>query len=88
MTRAVPIDTEALFRLHRQGLSLKQLAEALNCGECAIRRNLRTLGLFQPKARKIAPVPSYVETTRVYRDPCTYCGVRGDIGCVHNREAA
>lgn len=25
---------------------------------------------------------------RVDRDPCTYCGTRGDIGCKHRRAAA
>lgn len=25
---------------------------------------------------------------RVDRDPCTYCGVRGDVGCRHQRRAA
>ena len=24
----------------------------------------------------------------VDRDPCTYCGIRADIGCKHNRWAA
>ena len=25
---------------------------------------------------------------RVDRDPCVYCGVRGDFGCAHNQRAA
>lgn len=25
---------------------------------------------------------------RVERDPCTFCGVRGDIGCQHQRRSA
>ncbi len=29
------------------------------------------------------PADRYVD-----RDPCGFCGVRGDIGCVHNRRAA
>lgn len=28
------------------------------------------------------------ESRYLQRDPCTYCGVRGDIGCRHNRRAA
>lgn len=28
------------------------------------------------------------ELTRVYRDPCPRCGVRGDIGCKHQEASA
>lgn len=29
-----------------------------------------------------------LEARRVNRDPCTYCAVRADVGCKHNRWAA
>lgn len=32
-----------------------------------------------------AAMAAQAETLRVDRDPCTYCGVRADIGCKHQR---
>jgi DNA-binding transcriptional regulator YhcF (GntR family) len=29
-------------------------------------------------------LPAAVPLTRVYREPCPKCGVRGDIGCAHS----
>lgn len=36
----------------------------------------------------ISHAAAQAEQPRVYRDPCFRCGVRGDIGCEHQRAAA
>lgn len=93
-----PVDHDTLRRLYREGLTFEQLAEALECGVSAIRRNLQQLGLYEK--RKGTPrrplkrmftkkhAEDLLSGTFVDRDPCGFCGVRGDIGCVHNRRAA
>ncbi len=35
------------------------------------------------RTARLAAIKAEAELLRVYRDPCTRCGVRGDVGCRH-----
>lgn len=94
------LDLKKLEALFVGGMLLPDIATALNCQVPTVRRRLGELGLlhrhergprgddkrqkpilFTAKADTLPPVI-------IDRDPCTYCGVRGDIGCKHNRRLA
>lgn len=43
----------------------------------------------RPGARQSSPAsadPADESRPRVDRDPCTFCGVRGDVGCKHRKD--
>lgn len=44
--------------------------------------------LIAERVRRIEQERRSAEALVVDRNPCTYCGVRGDVGCKHNRWAA
>lgn len=84
----------------RDGLEPKQIAERFGVNPPAIRARLKEAGVYavDPKAvangskggapkRKLSGdnrIPT-AHLVRVDRDPCTFCGVRGDVPCRHRR---
>lgn len=102
MTLAVsPADIAAEWR---RGAKAPELARKYGCSEPTIYRVLRRAGCGdlirahrpQSPRQKRAPNSAAMsrepigaaDQPRVERDPCTYCGVRADVGCQHNRSAA
>lgn len=46
-----------------------------------------TSGFMYHRVSLIHQREAHAESLRVFRDPCTYCGTRADIGCKHRRTA-
>ena len=88
-----------LEKLFLKGATLEALAIALNVQIPTIRRHLGEMGLLRrhetgPRDRGNIQKPilfapaNELPTTFIDRDPCGFCGVRGDIGCRHSRRIA
>ena len=94
---SVTSDIDMVCRLYRHAVAAGEdpsavvgmLAEMRGVQRPAIWRNLRAGGVLPPygvgRARGTKPrtrtTPNYEDAPRVHRDPCSRCGVRGDIGC-------
>lgn len=77
---------EQICALYSTGSDIDQVVTILDCDKSYAYRVLGDAGLRDPvynRASRIAP-----DAPRVNRDPCTFCNVRADIGCRHNRIAA
>lgn len=92
------IDQARLEALFLGGSTLPEIATALGCQIPTVRRHLGNLGLMyrhergpRPDDHKQKPILFVVKDVPppiyINRDPCTYCGVRGEIGCKHSRRA-
>lgn len=84
----------ARWLYEEKGLTPAEIASRLNITNPAAYNALRRAGAklgtkrfsqagAEGRTKAFAVVPTPVE-----RDPCTYCGVRADVGCKHNRRAA
>jgi hypothetical protein len=64
------------------------IADAVGVLRPYVLRCLFLAGLRQKTVVSIDWLPEKDLPPRVHRDPCTYCNVRADVGCRHNRWAA
>jgi len=96
-----PINPRAVNRSHLEelfvgGHSIMAISETLNVQIATIRRHLGEMGLLQrykhgPRDPNDTQKPilfaaaNELPTTFIDRDPCGFCGVRGDIWCKHKR---
>lgn len=80
--------TERVARLYRENASVSEIAVTVGLARSTVRERLRSVGLLQPvsKSRRQEDEEEILRhAVRVDRDPCSFCGVRGDIGCSHRR---
>jgi hypothetical protein len=90
------------LRLFASGMTCAEIANSLGVERPAIRKRLIKAGVWKPNkvnaARgmkgalkqagrpKLPPAPP-VEAMMADREPCSWCGVRADYGCRHQRIA-
>lgn len=78
---------ETAIQLYKDGHSQQRVADLLELPAPTIRRWLVAEGLVAhstPQDGDKRPLSTF---QTVSRDPCPKCGVRGDIGCKHRRNA-
>lgn len=82
--------------MFKRGADVGEIACRFSVQNPAVWKALRRIGLLPPyEKRPNGTGPSSVKLRkpkvvtapppRVDRDPCTYCGVRADVGCRHQR---
>lgn len=100
----LPVSPADLAADRRNGMKSREIARKYDCSLVTVYRLLRQGGfehlirVHRPPVARIKRVPNSAamsrepigasDMPRVSRDPCTYCGVRADFGCQHNRSAA
>lgn len=78
-------------------LDVPTIAKRLGVGRPCVLKRLERAGLYTPtrqnqRRRKVHVVsdcdadPDALAAPRINREPCTFCGVRADIGCKHSRQ--
>lgn len=81
----------------KPGAVVASIAEQQRVQRPTIWRHLRTAGVLPPyktgkplgkRQPALGAVDSVGLPQIVRRDPCAWCGVRGDIGCQHNQTSA
>ncbi len=78
---------EAVRWLHQEkGIRPDRIAKQLNLNLASVHTILRRFGVKTVSQHQVVSGPRTYPTP-VDRDPCTYCGVRGDLGCKHRRAA-
>lgn len=80
---------EAARWLHvDKGMSLEAVAEKLQAPYTRVRNAVRQAEGLKATARPSEARQQGIVEVAQSREPCTYCGVRADYGCKHNRRAA
>lgn len=64
-----------------------RIARKLKLETASVHTILRKLGLKATRQHQVVAGPK-ITPAPVNRDPCTWCGTRGDLPCKHNRRAA
>jgi hypothetical protein len=90
---------DIIVKLHGEGLGAAEIAARIGCQAPAVRQRLHRAGIELERRKKGGrqggPTPykrahagaesrlPHLHLPRVNRDPCTFCGTRGDIPCRH-----
>lgn len=85
---AAEMKQELALSMWAQGYSRNRIHHELHCSYATIDKWIMAAGLVddQEELRRNGgrvPVGPARQLTRVTRDPCPKCGVRGDLGCKH-----
>lgn len=89
MTFITEADKAEICTAYQAGEQSKDIAKRWNISPAAIYNYLYRAGvpIRSHGTRLMASTPLENQPPRVSRDPCPYCGVRGDIGCRHRTAA-
>lgn len=74
-----------------KGMTTQEISRHFKISTDAVHAALRRAGVSSASPRIAESATDHHRANHaapVYRDPCTYCGTRGDIGCKHHRAAA
>src|SRR5690349_19178101 len=73
-------DLPEIVRLHRSGMSPKEIAATLAISESTVYRRLRPLGLRRPDGRKLSMSIDSAEIERMYRSGLTIEAIARELG--------
>lgn len=84
------LNSEQVLKLHQKGVSARQIAERYGVQPPAVHKVLRRLRETKhvdkkPKLIVRTSKEDLPESRYTQRDPCFWCGARGDVECGHTR---